>query len=83
MKHRGEMIESIFPGVDDELKRREMDTPGVIDAVHGGWKQFSNSESCYKEIMNVASGGPRRSDVTDDKSMKLYCSFSFRRFYFR
>jgi len=75
MKNRGELNEGILPGVNDELKRREMDTPGVIDAVHGGWKQFANSENCYEEIMNVASIGPRRSDVTDDKSMELYCSF--------
>mmetsp|Transcript_4116 Transcript_4116/g.4702 ORF Transcript_4116/g.4702 Transcript_4116/m.4702 type:complete len:545 (+) Transcript_4116:422-2056(+) len=75
MKNRGELNEGILLSVDDELKRREMDTPGVIDAVHGGWKQFANSEGCYEEIMSGTSMGPRRSDVTDDKSMKLYCSF--------
>jgi len=75
MKNRGELNEGILLSVDDELKRREMDTPGVIDAVHGGWKQFANSEGCYDEIMSGTSMGPRRSDVTDDKSMKLYCSF--------
>lgn len=68
-------LDSHVPIVDEELKRREMDTPGVMDAVYGGWRRFAEAEKCYKEIVSPDSLHHRRSDLTDDNSMRLYCSF--------
>ena len=76
MKRSGSLKSSNgVPRVDEELKRREMDTPGVMDAVYGGWKQFGESNECYREILSSDSMFHRRSDLTDERSMKLYCSF--------
>lgn len=61
--------------VEEELKRREMDTPGVMDAIDNGWKNFAESDSCYREVLSSESLFHRRSDLTDGNSMKLYCSF--------
>ena len=77
LKRRGLLprADNSLPRVNEELKRREMDTPGVMDAVYGGWKQFAESEDCYREIVSSDSLYHRRSDLTDENSMKLYCSF--------
>jgi len=74
MKNRGELRGAGLPGVDEELKRKEMDKPGVIDAVFGGWSRFSDSEQVYREILDDTPIGPQRSEFTDEKSMKVYCS---------
>lgn len=52
-----------------------MDTVGVMDAVYSGWNRKAKTEECFKEILDSSSLGQRRSDLTDSKSMKLYCSF--------
>jgi len=67
--------DKIASHIDEELKRREMDTPGVMDAINEGWKHFAESESCYREVLSSESLFHRRSDLTDADSMKLYCSF--------
>jgi hypothetical protein len=64
-----------LPGVNEELRRRSLDTVGVMDAVYDGWKRFSRTEESYREIIDSSSLVQRRSDLTDSKSMKLYCSF--------
>lgn len=75
MKNRGELSgERGLPGVDDFLKRRGMDNPGVMDAIFGSWNRFSKSEQIYHEISSKSSVGNQRSDFTDEKSLKLYCS---------
>ena len=75
MRKRGELCGGGLPGVNEELKKREMDTPGVIEAVFGGWDRFASSEQTYQEIMESPSIGHQRSDLTDEKSLKLYSSF--------
>lgn len=61
--------------VEEELKRREMDTPGVMDAIDDGLRNFAKSDRCYQEVLSSESLFHRRSDLTDGDSMKLYCSF--------
>lgn len=78
MKSHGLLLQrndNKLPQVDEELKRRSMDTPGVMDAVYGGWKKFGQSHDCYREVISSDSMYHRRSDLTDESSMKLYCSF--------
>ncbi len=75
LKERRALPNSVLPGVNEELRRRSLDTVGVMNALHGGWKRISGTEECYKEIINSSSLSQRRSDLTDSKSMKLYCSF--------
>ena len=67
--------DSIVPRVNEDLKSREMDTPGVMDAVYEGWKNFGEARDCYNEIVSSNSLYHRRSDFTDENSMRLYCSF--------
>jgi hypothetical protein len=75
MKSRGELSgERGLPGVDDFLKRRGMDNPGVMDAIFISWSRFSKSEQIYREISTQSLAGNQRSDFSDEKSLKLYCS---------
>ena len=39
--------DSIVPRVNGDLQSREMDTPGVMDAVYEGWKKFGEARDCY------------------------------------
>ena len=75
MKARSEFNINSFPGVNEELKRRQMDTPGVMESLHHDWNSFAASHDCYKEITRVNGEHHHRSDLTDEKSLKLYCSF--------
>ena len=74
MKNRGILPNSVLPGVNEELRKRSLDTIGVMDAVHQGWKRWSYTEDSYAELLNLTLSH-RRSDLTDSNSMKLYCSF--------
>jgi len=74
-KKRGELRGGGLPGVSDALKEREIDTPGVIEAVFGGWDRFSQNEGTYTEIMNTSSICHKRSDLTDKQSLSIYNSF--------
>ena len=64
-----------LPSVTHDLKRRQMDTPGVMDAVFHGWDRFSAEEKAYAEIMDTSSMSQRRSDFTDSLSLSTYCTF--------
>lgn len=64
-----------IPFINDELKRREMDTPGVMHAVYNGWNRFEKAERCYNEVVSSNTLRHGRSDFTDEHSMKLYMSF--------
>ncbi len=75
MKSKGVLSKSVLPGVNEELRRRSLDTIGVMDAVHRGWKRYSYTEDCYRELLKSSTLSHRRSDLTDTNSMKLYCSF--------
>lgn len=75
LKAKGVLTNNVLTGVNEELKRRSLDTVGVLDAVYGGWNRFCSTEECYNEIVDSTTLGERRSDLTDSKSMKLYCSF--------
>lgn len=75
MKMKGVLPKSVLPGVNEELRRRSLDTVGVMDAVHRGWKRYSHTEDCYRELVKASSYSHRRSDLTDANSMRLYCSF--------
>jgi hypothetical protein len=75
MKARSEFNTDSLLGVNEELKRRQMDTPGVMESVHKDWNSFAASHDCYKEITRVNDLHHHRSDLTDEKSIKLYCSF--------
>merc|ERR1712238_641902 len=71
MRKRGELCGGGLPGVNEELKKREMDTPGVIEAVFGGWDRFASSEQTYQEIMESPSIGHQRSDLTDENASEF------------
>jgi hypothetical protein len=64
-----------IPFINDELKRREMDTPGVMHAVYSGWNRFEKAEKCYDEVVSSDTLRYGRSDFTDENSLKLYTSF--------
>lgn len=71
----GELEGKTIPLINDDLKRREMDTPGVIHAVYDGWNRFEQSENSYEEIVSRNTLRYGRSDLTDEYSMRLYSSF--------
>ena len=75
LKERGVLPNSVLPGVHEDLRRRSLDTVGVMDAVYSGWHRYSKTEECYREIIDSSSLGQRRSDLTDSNSMDLYSSF--------
>ncbi len=75
LKERGALPNSVLPGVNEELRRRSLDTVGVLDALYSGWNRKCVTEECFKEVVDSTSLGLRRSDLTDSKSMQLYCSF--------
>jgi len=74
MRNRGELLHG-FQDVQKELKRRGLDTPGVQESIAQGWKRFEVAEQQYKEVLNTASVGCRRSNLTTAESLKLYSSF--------
>jgi len=51
-----------------------MDNPGVMDSIFGSWSRFSKSEKIYDEISSQSLVRNQRSDLTDEKSLQLYCS---------
>jgi len=63
------------PGLLDKLKRSNLYSVGVTESFCNGWSQLSNAEKTYTEIMDMSSIGYKRSDITTESSMKLYCSF--------
>lgn len=75
LKARGALPNSVLTGVNADFKRRSLDTAGMMDAVYKGWNRYSKTEESFQEIFDSSSLGQRRSDLTDRKSMKLYCSF--------
>ena len=76
MKQRGE-IRGIGLGlaVDEQLRKRQMDTDGVRDSLLEGWNQFSSSEECYREIISDLPSDQHRSEITDESTLSLYTSF--------
>ena len=75
MRRRGEGMKGSLPGVDDDLRQRRMDKASVKDAIYKDYANSIRAEEDYSEIIDTSSLGCRRSDFTDEKSMKLYCSF--------
>mmetsp|Transcript_41443 Transcript_41443/g.125485 ORF Transcript_41443/g.125485 Transcript_41443/m.125485 type:complete len:651 (-) Transcript_41443:39-1991(-) len=75
LRRRGELRGGDLMGLNDTLRRRQMDTPGVKEAIVNGWDQSAKAERAYAEILDSSSLGCRRSDLTDERSMQLYCSF--------
>ena len=72
---RGELRRESIISVDEALKRRDMDKPGIREAISISWSSSTKGEQAYAEIIDSSSPGCRRSDFTDEKSMQLYCSF--------
>ena len=64
-----------LPGVDQDLRQRRMDKVSVKEAIYNGYSERNQSKQAYSEIIDTSSLGCRRSDLTDEKSMLLYCSF--------
>ena len=64
-----------LPGVDQDLRQRRMDKDSVKEAIYNGYSELNRSKQAYSEIIDTSSLGCRRSDLTDEKSMSLYCSF--------
>lgn len=64
-----------LPGVDANLRRRGVRSSGVKEAVMNGWDRFAKAERQYAEIIDTSSLGCKRSDLTSESSMRLYCSF--------
>ena len=75
MRRRGEGMKGSLPGVDDDLRQRRMDKASVKDAIYKDYANSIRAEEAYSEIIDTSSLGCRRSDFSDEKSMKLYCSF--------
>jgi hypothetical protein len=65
---------SITSRVVEDLKRREMDTPGVLNEIKEYSKIDTHAETCYDEILSNNSTFHERSDVTDNYSSSLYSS---------
>jgi hypothetical protein len=60
--------------VVEDLKRREMDTPGVLNAIKEYSEMDTRAEKCYDEILSNSSTSRERSDLTDSYSSNLYSS---------
>lgn len=75
MRRRGEALGGGLPSVDDDLRQRRMDKPSVKEAIYKGYSDSTLAEQAYSEIIDTSSLGCRRSDLSDEKSMELYCSF--------
>lgn len=60
--------------VEDELKRRGLNTKGVKHTVETDWAGFKRAEKQYAEVVDGPVDGCRRSDLTTASSMKLYAS---------
>ena len=76
MQRRGEALGGGgLPGVDVDLRQRRMDKPSVKEAIYNGYSNSTRADQAYSEIIDTSSLGCRRSDLTDAKSMELYCSF--------
>ena len=75
MRRRGGALGEGLPSVDNDLRQRRMDKPSVKEAIYDGYSVSSLAEQAYSEIIDTSSLGCRRSDLTDAKSMELYCSF--------
>jgi hypothetical protein len=58
-----------------ELRRHGFDSSGTREAVTAGFNRMAKAEEAYAEILDTRSLGCRRSDLTSEKSMQLYCSF--------
>jgi hypothetical protein len=76
MNDRGDLNEQGLIFVNAELKRRGMDTVGLRNSLIDTCSRFASVKQCYEEInSNIILGGEKRSDITDERSMKLYASF--------
>jgi hypothetical protein len=69
--NRGGDMNDVLP----ELRRHGFDSSGTREAVTTGFNRMAKAEEAYAEILDTTSLGCRRSDLTSEKSMKLYCSF--------
>lgn len=52
-----------------------METTGIKDEISLGWSQLIQSKNIYGEILDCSNMTCRRSDLTSERSMKLYTSF--------
>jgi len=57
------------------LKRNRVDTVGVKDEISKKWNKFVESKRIYEEVLDNSKVSCQRSDLTSEKSMKLYTSF--------
>lgn len=64
-----------FQLVDDELRRRGFYTVGVREAVARGWEQQKLAREQFAEVVDGSNLACRRSDLTDEASLRLYSSF--------
>jgi hypothetical protein len=74
MRARGDLRGGL-PLVDNELRRREVHSEGVREAVAVGWKRYISAEQQYAEVVDNSRAQCRRSDITTEKSLELYSSF--------
>lgn len=61
--------------VDNELRRRNVYTSGVKEAVAEGWERWVAAQKQYAEIVDNSNAACRRSDLTSEESMRVYSSF--------
>eukprot|EP00957_Ditylum_brightwellii_P113701 8669251-Ditylum_brightwellii.AAC.1 len=61
--------------VDEKLRRCGMDKSGVKATILNDWDRRAMAEEAYNEIIDTSSIGCKRSDLTTERSMKLYSSF--------
>ncbi len=63
------------PELVETIKQTDLYSVGAAESFHAGWRHLAKAEKSYSEIIDMSSIGYRRSDITDDSSMKLYSSF--------
>jgi len=73
---KGELIyDELPPGVTEKLQQENILADGVLESLYSGWANRARAEKSYAEIVDMASVGCKRSDVTTESSMRLYSSF--------
>jgi hypothetical protein len=58
--------------VENELVRRGLDKAGVKASVATGWRNFTNAEKQYAEVVDAGIQRCQRSDLTSAESLKIY-----------
>jgi len=69
-------VGGLFDGLDSNhsLQKLGYDTAGVKETIAAGCERFTASQKAYSEMLESSSLAFRRSDLTTESSLRLYCS---------